>query len=87
MNFLATLRKMGMAIKVFDLIQWYVPSAVPMDVKKLDEVSGLKVIWREGYGMGNDYNERAASLVILPRIRWKREVTKCTMLDGASGLS
>ena len=30
---------------------------------------------------------RAASIVIIPHIRWKNGVTKCTIIDGGSGFS
>jgi len=48
MNFLATRRNIGMPIEILDLTKWYKLSAVPMDIKKLEEVPGLRVVWREG---------------------------------------
>jgi len=52
MELLATLQKIGMPIKIFDLTQWYALFAVPMDVKKLEEMSGLNVLWRDRYNAG-----------------------------------
>ena len=47
MNFLATRRNIGIPIEILDLTQWYKLSMVPMDIKKLEEVPGLRVVWRE----------------------------------------
>jgi hypothetical protein len=46
LNFLATRRKLGMPIEVFNLTYWTL-GGVPMDTKRLEEIPGLKVIWRE----------------------------------------
>ena len=46
-NFLATRRKIGMPIGIFDFTDWYMVSDVPMDTKMLEEIPGLKVVWRE----------------------------------------
>ena len=48
MNFLTTRRNIGIPIEILDLTQWYKLSGVPMDIKKLEEVPGLRVVWREG---------------------------------------
>jgi len=47
MNFLATRRKIGMPIEILDLTQWYMLSNIPMDIKKLEEEPGLRVVWLE----------------------------------------
>ena len=46
-NFLATRRKIGMPIEILDLSNWLL--GVPMDIKVLKEIPGLKVVWREDY--------------------------------------
>jgi hypothetical protein len=46
-NFLATRRKIGMPIEIFDFTDWYMISDVPMDAKMLEKITGLKVVWRE----------------------------------------
>ena len=48
-NFLATQRKIGMPIEIFDFTDWYMVSdaSVPMDIKMLEEIPALKVVWRE----------------------------------------
>ena len=48
MNFLATWRNIGIPIEILDLTQWCKLSVVPMDIKKLEDVPGLRVVWREG---------------------------------------
>jgi hypothetical protein len=50
-NFLATRRKLGMPIEIFNLTEWNVCSLrVPMDTKMLEEIPGLKVLWRDNQG-------------------------------------
>jgi hypothetical protein len=48
MNFLATRRNIGIPIEILDLTKWHKPSMVQIDIKKLEEVPGLRVVWREG---------------------------------------
>jgi len=50
-NFLASRRRLGMPIEIFDLTEWYPTfSHIPMDTKMLEEIPGLKVIWRDDEG-------------------------------------
>ena len=46
-NFLATRRKIGMPIELFDPTGWYMSLDVPVDTKMLEEIPCLKVVWRE----------------------------------------
>jgi len=46
-NVLATRRKLGMPIEIFDFTGWYMSSDIPMDPRMLEEIHGLKVVWRE----------------------------------------
>ena len=51
-DFLDMRRKMGFPIEILDLTKWNTLSKVPMDIKKLEEFSGLKVVWRESSDVG-----------------------------------
>ena len=54
-NFLATQRKTGIPIKMFDFTGWYITSYIPMDTEMLEEIPGLKVVWREEEGGLREY--------------------------------
>ena len=52
-NFLASRRRLGMPIEIFDLTEWYpVCQHIPMDTKMLEEIPGLKVLWRDESDQG-----------------------------------
>jgi hypothetical protein len=39
-----------MPIEIFDLTEWHGSLRVPMDTKMLEEIPGLKVLWRDNQG-------------------------------------
>ena len=49
-DFLAMRRKIGIPIEILDLTKWDTVSQIPMGIKKLEEFSGLKVVWRSEMG-------------------------------------
>ena len=53
-DFLAMRRKMGFPIET---LGWEMLSGVPMDIKRLEEFIGLKVVWREISDVGADQRE------------------------------
>jgi len=44
-----------MPIEVFDFTGWHMSSDVPMDTEMLEEIPGLKVVWREEDNRLRDY--------------------------------
>jgi len=56
-DFLAMRQNIGIPIEILDFTKWNALSQVPMDITKLEEFIGLKVIWQERSGVRMNQRE------------------------------